>query len=128
VQVDTPLGKEGDTALWIARLVLGEIFELVVLVFIVSDVAVTATVSILDEDLERSTYPLPARYKHWVPSSQKGMQTPEMESRIWKPPMGSLGLRGSHRPSWRSLMREKPVVAMRSVSPIHTARLFFAPG
>lgn len=42
--------------------------------------------------------------------------------------MGSLGLRGSQRPSWRSLMREKPVVAMRSVSPIHTQRLFFAPG
>jgi hypothetical protein len=50
-------------------------------------------------DLGKCTYPLPARYKHCVPSSQKGMHTPEMESRIWKPPMGSLGLRGSQRPS-----------------------------
>ncbi len=33
----------------------------------------------------------------------------------------------SHRASCRSLIREKPVVAIRSCSPIHTARLFFAP-
>lgn len=52
-----------------------------------------------------------------VPSSQNGMHTPEIESRIWKPPRGSLGFLMSQRPSWRSLMREKPVVATLSCPP-----------
>ena len=46
MQVDTPLGKEGDTALRVAGLVFGEVLELVVLVFVVADVAVTAQVSL----------------------------------------------------------------------------------
>lgn len=54
------------------------------------------------------------------------MQMPEMESIMWKPPMGS-SRPGSHRAIWRSLMREKPVVAKRLCSPIQTALLFFAP-
>lgn len=74
-----------------------------------------------------SSYPLPARYRIWVPSSQKGMQTPEMESRISNPLSGSLAALISQRPSWRSLILEKPVVAILSFSPIQTARLFFAP-
>ena len=45
MQVDTPLGEEGDTALRVAGLVLGEVLELVVLVFVVADVAVTVCVS-----------------------------------------------------------------------------------
>lgn len=73
-----------------------------------------------------STYPLPARYRQFVPSSQKGMHTPEMESRLLKPPIG-LSWPGSHSASCRSLMRENPVVAIRLCSPIHTARLFLAP-
>lgn len=61
------------------------------------------------------------------PSSQKGMQTPDMESRIWKPPFGSDIMAKSQRPSCLSLILEKPVVAMRFLSPIQTARLFLAP-
>jgi hypothetical protein len=45
VQIDTTLGHEGDTSLRVGRSVLSEVLELVVLVFVVSDVAVTAEVS-----------------------------------------------------------------------------------
>ncbi len=51
---------------------------------------------------------------------------PEIESREVKPPIGSF-LPGSHSPICLSLIREKPVVAIRLCSPIHTARLFLAP-
>lgn len=44
------------------------------------------------------TYPLPARYRQFVPSSQKGMHTPEIESRLLKPPIG-LSWPGSHSAS-----------------------------
>ena len=101
MEIDTALGHEGDTALWVGRGVLREVLELVVFVLVVADVTVTVCVR-CEQTMCASylhAYPLPARYKHCVPSSQKGMQTPEMESRIWKPPMGSAGLRGSHRPS-----------------------------
>lgn len=54
------------------------------------------------------------------------MQTPEMASRCWNPPMGSLRP-GSHRAIWRSLILEKPVVAKRLCSPSQTALLFLAP-
>ena len=65
VQVDTPFGKEGDAALWLTGLVLGEVLELVVFVFVVADVAVTGTVSsLLSTGLLECTYPFPARYKH----------------------------------------------------------------
>lgn len=37
---------------------------------------------------ECSTYPLPARYRQFVLSSQKGMHTPEMESKFENPPIG----------------------------------------
>lgn len=57
---------------------------------------------------------------------QKGMQTPEMESNMVKPPIGS-GVPGSHRAICRSLIRENPVVANLLWSPIHTALLFLAP-
>ena len=43
-----------------------------------------------------------------------------------KPPIGCV-LPGSQRAICRSLILEKPVVAKRLCSPIHTARLFFAP-
>lgn len=76
--------------------------------------------------VQGKTYPLPARNRQLVLSSQKGIHTPEMESRLLKPPIG-LSLPGSQSASWRSLMREKPVVAIRLCSPIHTARLFLAP-
>lgn len=59
-------------------------------------------------------------------SPQNGMQTPEMESIMLKPPIGS-GLPGSHSAICLSLILEKPVVAKRLCSPIHTALLFFAP-
>jgi hypothetical protein len=45
VQVDAALGQEGDSSLRVRRGVLSEVLELVVLVFVVSDVAVTAQVS-----------------------------------------------------------------------------------
>lgn len=57
---------------------------------------------------------------------QKGMHTPEMESNMVNPPIGS-GLPGSQSAICRSLIRENPVVAMRLCSPIQTALLFFAP-
>ena len=46
VQVNATLGKEGNASLWVGRLVFGEVFEFVVFVFVVSDVSVTALVSI----------------------------------------------------------------------------------
>jgi hypothetical protein len=46
VQVDAALGKEGDTTLGVGRGVLGQVFELVVLVFVVADVSVAAVVSV----------------------------------------------------------------------------------
>ena len=55
------------------------------------------------------------------------MQTPDIESSISKPPSGASAFRISHRPNWRSLILEKPVVATRSCSPIQTLRLLFAP-
>src|SRR3569833_359826 len=61
---------------------------------------------------------------HDIP--QKGMHTPEIESSVVKPPMGSF-LPGSQRAICRSLIRENPVVAKRLCSPIQTARLFLAP-
>lgn len=73
------------------------------------------------------TYPLPAKYKHCVPSSQNGMHTPEIESSTRKPLIGSRGARISHSASCLSLIFENPVVAIRSCSPIQTDRLFFAP-
>lgn len=54
------------------------------------------------------------------------MHTPEMESSIVNPPIGS-GFPGSQSAICLSLMREKPVVATRLCSPIHTALLFLAP-
>jgi hypothetical protein len=92
--------------------------------------------------MRKQTYPLPARYKHWVPSSalvsrvkpqkryslpQKGMQTPDIESKTVKPPIGSAKLPTSHNAICRSLILEKPVVATRLCSPIQTTLLFFAP-
>ena len=58
---------------------------------------------------------------------QNGMQTPEIESKVVNPPIGSLGLPTSHNAICLSLIFEKPVVAIRSCSPIQTALLFFAP-
>ena len=55
------------------------------------------------------------------------MQTPDIESKVVKPPIGSFGLPTSHRAICLSLIFEKPVVATRSWSPIQTALLFFAP-
>jgi hypothetical protein len=58
---------------------------------------------------------------------QNGMQTPEIESNVENPPIGSEGLPISHNAICLSLILEKPVVATRSCSPIQTALLFFAP-
>ena len=40
--VDAALGQEGNASLWVSRLVLRQVFELVVFVLVVSDVAVAA--------------------------------------------------------------------------------------
>jgi hypothetical protein len=41
VEVDATLRNKGNSTLWIAGLVLGEVFEFVVLVLVVADIAVT---------------------------------------------------------------------------------------
>jgi hypothetical protein len=46
VEIDTTLGHEGDTSLWVGRRVLGKVLELVIFVFVVADVAITVSVSI----------------------------------------------------------------------------------
>lgn len=70
---------------------------------------------------------MPARYRHCVPSSQNGMQTPDIASSWVNPPAGSFMFLISHSANCLSLIREKPVVAILSCSPSHTALLFFAP-
>ena len=55
------------------------------------------------------------------------MQTPDIESRTVKPPIGSARLPASHKAICRSLIFEKPVVARRLCSPIQTTLLFLAP-
>lgn len=132
--VNSSLWQECHSSLRIGRLVFGKVLEFVLYVFKVPNIAIAKhkvrkyPVNCNPSFELKDPYPLPARYRQFVPSSQNGIQTPDMESRIWKPPIGSVGALASHSPSWRSLIREKPVVAIRSCSPIHTARLFFAPG
>lgn len=112
----------------IARLVFGEKLESILHKFEIPDVAITEKCQHMPCNKYLVTYPFPAKYRHCVLSSQKGMQTPDDESRLLKPPTGSCGFLRSHSPSWRSLIREKPVVAILSYSPIHVTRLFLAPG
>jgi hypothetical protein len=101
VHVNTTFGHECDTTLGISGLVLREELELVVFDFEVADISVTAETLDTDrqEGIEDATYPLPARYNMLLLSSQNGMQTPEMESRVLKPLMGSRTARICQRAS-----------------------------
>lgn len=70
--------------------------------------------------------PITSEARDRINLPQNGMKTPDMESTMVNPPMG-FGFPGSHSAIWRSLIREKPVVAKRLCSPIQTALLFLAP-
>lgn len=61
MQVDASLRQECDTPLGIRRLVFGEVLKLIILVFIVSDVAITAEVSKAGTGDERSNLPLASK-------------------------------------------------------------------
>lgn len=101
--IDAAFRQKCNSSLRVSRLVFGQELKLVVLILEISNIAVSAKQSASDffQVMLRSatrTHPLPARYRQLVPSSQNGMHTPEIESRLLKPPMG-LSLPGSHSAS-----------------------------
>lgn len=76
--VDTAFRHEGKTTLRVRGLVFTQIFEFIVLIFVVPNVTVTvewvSTLILLRTNVT-STYPFPARYRHLEPSSESPVST-----------------------------------------------------